>query len=82
MFNQLTPSEVVTAIGATLRGAARGEGQASDFGRDQLMSAYSATRHLRVELVEYPPVWSAFRNELDRVEVILNEISKRLGREV
>jgi hypothetical protein len=55
MFNQLTPSEVVTAIGATLRGAARGEGQASDFGRDQLMSAYSATRHLAVELVAYEP---------------------------
>jgi hypothetical protein len=55
MFNQLTPSEVVTAIGATVRGAARSEGQASAFERDQLMSAYSATRHLAVELAVYEP---------------------------
>jgi len=33
---------VTTAIGATLRAAARSEGQTSEFERDQLMSAYSA----------------------------------------
>jgi hypothetical protein len=60
MFNQLTPSEVVTAIGATVRGAARSEGQASDFDRDQLMSAYSATRHLAVELASYEPELAGF----------------------
>jgi hypothetical protein len=54
MFNQLTAAEVVGAIGVTLRGAARSEQAASDFERDQLMSAYSATRHLAVELDAYP----------------------------
>jgi hypothetical protein len=60
LFNQLTASEVVTAIGVTLRGAARSESQASDFDRDQLMSAYSATRHLAVELATYEPELRAF----------------------
>lgn len=60
MFNQLTAAEVVTAIGSTLRTAARHDGQTSDFGRDQLMSAYSATRHLAVELSSYEPELRAF----------------------
>jgi hypothetical protein len=60
LFNQLTASEVVTAIGVTLRKAARSESQASDFDRDQLMSAYSATRHLAVELAAYEPELRAF----------------------
>jgi hypothetical protein len=55
MFNQLTPAEVVTAIGATVRSSARSEGEASAFERDQLMSAYSATRHLAVELAAFAP---------------------------
>jgi hypothetical protein len=55
VFNQLTAAEVVTAIGSTLRTAARNDGETSDFGRDQLMSAYSATRHLAVELSSYEP---------------------------
>jgi hypothetical protein len=60
LFNQLTPAEVVTAIGATLQTAARSEGPASDFDRDQLMSAYSATRHLAIELAAYDPPLRAF----------------------
>jgi hypothetical protein len=60
MFNQLTPSEIVTAIGATVRGAARSDGQTSDFERDQLMSAYSATRHLAVELAAFEPEFRSF----------------------
>jgi hypothetical protein len=60
MFNQLSPDEVVTAIGTTLRTAARSEGQASAFDRDQLMSAYSATRHLSVELETYAPELGKF----------------------
>jgi hypothetical protein len=55
MFNQLTPAEVVSAIGVTARAAARTQGPTSDFERDQLMSAYSATRHLAVELSQYAP---------------------------
>jgi hypothetical protein len=60
MFNQMTSSEMVTAIGVTLRTAARAEGQASAFERDQLMSAYSATRHLSAELAGYEPELRAF----------------------
>jgi hypothetical protein len=53
VFNQLTPAAVVTAIGRAAQSAARLEGPASDFDRDQLMSAYSATRHLAAELDGY-----------------------------
>jgi hypothetical protein len=53
VFNQLTPAETVTAIGATIRMAARRDEPASAFDRDQLMSAYSATRHLAAELAGY-----------------------------
>ncbi len=67
MFNQLTPAEVVTAIGTTLRGAARSDDQASDFERDQLMSAYSATRHLSVELASYPRELARFRAALSEL---------------
>jgi hypothetical protein len=55
MFNQLTPAEVVLAIGVTAQAAARSEGPGSEFERDQLMSTYSATRHLAVELSSYEP---------------------------
>jgi hypothetical protein len=64
MFNQLTPAEVVTAIGSTLRAAARSEGEASAFERDQLMSAYSATRHLAAELAGYEPVLRDFTEQV------------------
>src|SRR6202042_1663594 len=67
MFNQLTAAEVVSAIGTTLRGAARSDEQASDFERDQLMSAYSATRHLSVELATYPPELARFRGALSEL---------------
>jgi hypothetical protein len=53
MFNQLTPADTVRAIGVTARNVARG-GEPSEFDRDQLMSAYSATRHLVPELRYYP----------------------------
>ena len=61
VFNQLPPAQIVTAIGATLRRAARTEGEPSAFDRDQLMSAYSATRHLAVELASFEPEFRRFR---------------------
>lgn len=65
MFNQLTAAQVVTAIGATARATARSEkGELSDFERDQLMSAYSATRHLAVELEAYPAAFERFSSAL------------------
>jgi hypothetical protein len=66
VFNQLTPAEVVTAIGVTARGAARHQGELSDFGRDQLMSVYSATRHLTAELATYEPTLTEFTASVAR----------------
>jgi hypothetical protein len=54
MFSPMTTSQVVTAIGRAAREAARGDGPASEFSRGQLMSAFSASRHLAVELAEFP----------------------------
>lgn len=53
MFNPMTPSEMMNAVGRAASEAARGEAAASDFSRGQLMSAYSATRHLAVELAAF-----------------------------
>jgi hypothetical protein len=54
MFNPMTSTEMVTAIGRAVREAGRSREPASDFSRGQLMSVYSASRHLAVELAEYP----------------------------
>ena len=87
MFNQLTPTEVVTAIGTTLRGAARRDGPTSAYERDQLMSAYSATRHLAVALASYDPELRDFteaastrvrRSELARTRKEFPAIADRL----
>jgi hypothetical protein len=51
----MSPSDVVTAVGRTARDAARSEADASEFARAQLMSAYSASRHLAVELAAFRP---------------------------
>ena len=64
MFNPLTPAEVVAAIGVTARDAARSEDPAGEFERDQLLSAYSATRHLAAELVGSAPLLERFRTDL------------------
>src|ERR1700761_6626218 len=53
MFNPLTPSEMVSAIGLAARAAARSETELDDFDRGQLMSAYSATRHLAIEIASF-----------------------------
>jgi hypothetical protein len=60
VFNQLTPAEVVTAIGRTARESARGTERSSDYARGQLMSAYSISRHLAVEIDVYAPELNAF----------------------
>jgi hypothetical protein len=59
MFNPLTPSEMVTAIGLAARATARGDGELDDFDRGQLLSAYSATRHLAVEIDRFSGELSA-----------------------
>lgn len=64
MFNPMTPSEVVTALGRAARVAGRSHEPPSDFSRGQLMSAYSASRHLAVELAEFGPELRAFADEV------------------
>ncbi|QEC48077.1 hypothetical protein FSW04_11195 [Baekduia soli] len=53
MLNPLTPAEVVTAIGAAARDAARSEEPGNAFGRASLLSAYSGSRHLAVEIEHF-----------------------------
>ena len=65
MFNPLTPSEMVAAIGRAGRDAARTSGPLDEFERGQLKAAYSASRHLAVELSEFPPELDAL---CERVE--------------
>ena len=65
MFNPLTPSEMVAAIGMAARTTARGDGELDEFDRGQLMSAYSATRHLAIEIYSFSDQLSA-RSRGDR----------------
>jgi hypothetical protein len=55
MITPLTPAEVIAAIGRTARDVARGSEPLGEFERGQLMSAYSGTRHLAVELEAFGP---------------------------
>ena len=59
MFNPLTPSEMVSAIGLAARATGRGDGELDEFGRGQLMSAYSASRHLAIEIASFSGELSA-----------------------
>lgn len=78
MFNPLTPADVVRAIGAAAREAARGAEGMDPFARGQLMSAYSLSRHLAVEVAEYPAALREFREQAARaVEAALTELGDR-----
>ena len=60
MFSPLTPAEVVTAVGRAARDAARSDEPASEFSRGQLMSAFSVSRHLGVEIAAFGPELRSF----------------------
>jgi hypothetical protein len=64
MFVPLRPAEMVTAIGRAARAAGRAEGEPTEFERGQLMAAYSATRHLAVELDHFGPERERLREEV------------------
>lgn len=66
MFSPMTTSEMVTAIGQAARAAARGDGPATEFSRGQLLSAFSASRHLTVELATYPAELRPFAADVAR----------------
>jgi len=55
MWNPLTPAEVVAAMGAPARAAARAPEPLEQWERAQLLSVYSATRHLAAELAGVEP---------------------------
>jgi hypothetical protein len=50
MWNPLTPAEVVAAMGGPARAAAQAGEELGEWQRTQLLSVYSATRHLAAEL--------------------------------
>jgi len=60
VFNPLTPAQVVTAMGEAAHVAARSEADATAFSRVQLLSTYSASRHLAVELESFDAERRAF----------------------
>jgi hypothetical protein len=64
MFAPLRPAEMVTAIGRAARTAGRAEGEPTEFERGQLMSAYSATRHLAVELDHFATERARLRDDV------------------
>jgi hypothetical protein len=74
MITPLTPAEMVAAIGEAARAAARADASLDDFQRSQLLSAYSGTRHLAVELESFPPALAAFCGGLaDRLDAAPRE---------
>ncbi|MFX7063735.1 hypothetical protein ABTH87_18940, partial [Acinetobacter baumannii] len=60
MFVPLTPAQMVSAIGATARQAARRQEPHDEFAQGQLKAAYSASRHLAIELDSFAPVLGEF----------------------
>jgi len=62
MFNPLSASEMITAVGRAAREAAGAEGPLSEFERGQLKSGYSATRHLAIEVSAFPAERARFRS--------------------
>ena len=55
MWNPLTPAEVVAAMGGPARAAAHAGEELGEWQRSQLLSVYSATRHLAAELAGVQP---------------------------
>jgi len=55
MWNPLTPADVVGAMGGPAQAAGRSTQELTDWERGQLLSVYSATRHLAAELGAVEP---------------------------
>ena len=76
MFNPLTPSQMVTAIGLAARAAGRGQESLGRFERGQLMSAYSASRHLAIELDSFG---AELREACETIAVAAAGATRHLG---
>jgi hypothetical protein len=64
MFNPMSPSELILAIGRVLRSAADGQGPTDDYRRGQLLSAYSIARHLSAEEAGRDELLQWFRGDV------------------
>ena len=64
MWNPLTPADVVAAMGGPAQAAARCAQELTEWERGQLLSVYSATRHLAAELGAVEPHVRAVADEL------------------
>jgi hypothetical protein len=87
MFNPMSPSELILAIGRVLRAAADGHGPTDDYRRGQLLSAYSIARHLSAEEAGHDELLQWFRDELaatleDRPGTRAQIVSARDGTEI
>lgn len=61
MFNPLTPSDMMLAVGRVLKETAGAGGPADEWRRGQLLSAYSVSRHLAAEVDAANELRSWFR---------------------
>ncbi len=64
MFNPLTPAELVRAVGTTARDLGRSEDPGAEFSRAQMLSAYSACRHIAVEMEHFGPEVTEFIRDI------------------
>jgi hypothetical protein len=77
MFSPLTTAEVVTAVGRAARDAARSDEPASEFSRGQLMSAFSVSRHLGVEIATFGPELRSFAHTVaDALRASAGEVAR------
>jgi hypothetical protein len=74
MFNPLTPSQMVTAIGRAAGAAGRRQEPLDEFARGQLMSVYSASRHLAIELASFG---AELRDVCDAIATVAADAARR-----
>lgn len=66
MFNPISTSEVILAIGGVLKAAASQEAE-DEYRRGQVLSAYSISRHLAAEETARPGLRAWFADELEQI---------------
>jgi hypothetical protein len=66
VFNPMSASEVIQAVGGVLKSAAGQDGEDA-YRRGQLLSAYSVCRHLAAEESARPELRSWFEDELEPI---------------
>jgi hypothetical protein len=67
VFNAVGPEELLIAVGRVLREAARAETALDDYGRSQLLSAYSITRNMAAEQAVAGPLLHWVQGRVDEL---------------